>query len=117
MHALAEHRRTAADPGRHELRHCNRQVAAERDALAVASPKAVETPAVLLMNLKGVGPETATLLWLEGAPGVRVEDAPADELLGEVGGGLVVDDRKRAQVLVVVGVAQMQRLARDAQAG
>jgi transposase len=43
-----------------------KQVEAERDALAVASPKAVETPAVLLMNLKGVGPETATLLWLEG---------------------------------------------------
>lgn len=43
-----------------------KQVEAERDALAVASPKAVETPAVLLMNLKGVGPETATRLWLEG---------------------------------------------------
>ena len=43
-----------------------KQVEAERDALAVASPKAVETPAVRLMNLKGVGPETATRLWLEG---------------------------------------------------
>ena len=43
-----------------------KQVEAERDTLAVASPKAVETPAVLLMNLKGVGPETATRLWLEG---------------------------------------------------
>jgi transposase len=43
-----------------------KQVEVERDALAVASPKAVETPAVLLMNLKGVGPETATRLWLEG---------------------------------------------------
>jgi transposase len=43
-----------------------KQVEADRDALAVASPKAVETPAVLLMNLKGVGPETATRLWLEG---------------------------------------------------
>lgn len=43
-----------------------KQVEAERDALAMPSAKAVETPAVLLMNLKGVGPETATLLWLEG---------------------------------------------------
>ena len=41
-----------------------KQVEAERDALAMPSAKAVETPAVLLMNLKGVGPETATLLWL-----------------------------------------------------
>jgi transposase len=47
-----------------------RQVAAERDALVATAPKAAAkaaaSPAALLLRLKGVGPETATLLWLEG---------------------------------------------------
>ena len=37
---------------------------------------------------------------VEGAAGLGVEDAPGDELLGELRGGLVVDDRQRAQVLL-----------------
>src|SRR3954453_5391744 len=42
------------------------QVEAERDALAAAVPEVTASPAALLLRLKGVGPETATLLWLEG---------------------------------------------------
>lgn len=43
-----------------------RQVEAERDALAATVPEVAASPAALLLRLKGVGPETATLLWLEG---------------------------------------------------
>ena len=43
-----------------------RQVEAERDALAATVPEVAASPAALLLRLKGVGPESATLLWLEG---------------------------------------------------
>jgi transposase len=46
-----------------------RQVAAieaERDALVKSDSTDIETPAVLLMKLKGIGPEFAAVLWLEG---------------------------------------------------
>jgi transposase len=42
------------------------QVEAERDALAATAPEAAPGPAALLLRLRGIGPETATLLWLEG---------------------------------------------------
>ena len=37
---------------------------------------------------------------LDGAAGVRVQDAPANQFLGQVGRRLVVDDGERAQVLL-----------------
>lgn len=40
--------------------------------------------AAIALRLEGV----------DGATGLRVEDAPVDELLGQVPGGLVVDDRE-----------------------
>jgi transposase len=43
-----------------------KQVEAERDALVAPVPGAVENPAMILMRLRGIGAETATLLWLEG---------------------------------------------------
>jgi len=43
-----------------------KQVEAERDALVTPARKAADNPATLLMRLKGIGAETATLLWLEG---------------------------------------------------
>jgi transposase len=43
-----------------------KQVEAERDALVAAVPNVADSPVAFLMQLKGVGPETATLLWLEG---------------------------------------------------
>jgi transposase len=46
-----------------------RQVAAieaERNALVRSDSTDIETPAVLLMKLKGIGPEFAAVLWLEG---------------------------------------------------
>jgi transposase len=43
-----------------------KQVEAERDALVAATPEVAANPAALLLQLKGIGPETATLLWLEG---------------------------------------------------
>jgi transposase len=43
-----------------------KQVEAERDALVAATPEVADNPAALLLQLKGIGPETATLLWLEG---------------------------------------------------
>jgi len=43
-----------------------KQVEAERDALVSAAPGRADNPATLLMKLKGIGAETATLLWLEG---------------------------------------------------
>ena len=62
------------------------------------------------------GPLPAPVLWLGPAPALSlavlcserllrvkragVKDAPADELLGEIRGRLVVEDRERAKVLV-----------------
>jgi transposase len=43
-----------------------KQVEAERDALTATVPEVAAGPAALLLRLKGIGPETATLLWLEG---------------------------------------------------
>lgn len=43
-----------------------KQVEAERDALVAPASGAAENPATMLMRLKGIGTETATLLWLEG---------------------------------------------------
>jgi len=43
-----------------------KQVEAERDKLVAPIPDAVDNPATMLMRLKGIGAETATLLWLEG---------------------------------------------------
>jgi transposase len=43
-----------------------KQVEAERDALVAVTPEVADNPAALLLQLKGIGPETATLLWLEG---------------------------------------------------
>jgi hypothetical protein len=37
------------------------------------------------------------------AAGIGVEYAPADEFLGEVSGGLIVDDRQRAEIFVPHG--------------
>src|SRR5580704_10678246 len=45
--------------------------------------------------------DRSSLEGLDGvAAGVRVEHAPADELLSQVSGRFVVDDRERAQVLM-----------------
>jgi transposase len=43
-----------------------KQVEAERDALVASASEAVANPARMLMQLKGIGAETAALLWLEG---------------------------------------------------
>jgi transposase len=43
-----------------------KQVESERDALVAAAPEEADSPATLLLQLKGIGPESATLLWLEG---------------------------------------------------
>jgi len=43
-----------------------KQVEAERDALISQVAGVADSPAVQLMRLKGIGVETATLLWLEG---------------------------------------------------
>jgi transposase len=46
-----------------------RQVAvieAERDALVKSDSTDTEAPAALLIKLKGIGPEFAAVLWLEG---------------------------------------------------
>jgi transposase len=43
-----------------------KQVEAERDALVAPAPHTADNPAALLMRLKGIGAETASLLWLEG---------------------------------------------------
>jgi transposase len=45
-----------------QLKH----VEAERDEWVAAAPRDANTPAALLMMLKGIGAETASLLWLEG---------------------------------------------------
>jgi len=41
-------------------------VEAERDALVQADDVRARSPAVLLMQLRGIGPEFATVLWMEG---------------------------------------------------
>ena len=41
-------------------------VEAERDALVQADDVRARSPAVLLMQLRGIGPELATVLWMEG---------------------------------------------------
>jgi transposase len=41
-------------------------VEAERDALIQADDVQARSPALLLMQLKGIGPEFATVLWMEG---------------------------------------------------
>jgi transposase len=43
-----------------------KQVEAERDALVASASDTADNPAKVLMRLKGIGTETATLLWLEG---------------------------------------------------
>ena len=43
-----------------------KQVEAERDALIFQAEDVADSPAAQLMRLKGIGVETATLLWLEG---------------------------------------------------
>ena len=43
-----------------------KQVKTERDALVAPAPQTVGNPATLLMQLKGIGAETASLIWLEG---------------------------------------------------
>jgi transposase len=43
-----------------------KQVEAERDALIFQAADVADSPAGQLMRLKGIGVETATLLWLEG---------------------------------------------------
>ena len=41
-------------------------VEAERKALLAAQPVAAPGPAAMLLNIKGIGPEFAAVLWLEG---------------------------------------------------
>jgi transposase len=41
-------------------------VEAERDALLGARQVATPTPAAMLLNIKGIGPEFAAILWSEG---------------------------------------------------
>jgi len=41
-------------------------VEAERKALLAAQPVAAPGPAAMLLNIKGIGPECAAVLWLEG---------------------------------------------------
>jgi len=41
-------------------------VEAERDALLVAPPAAMPAPAAMLLDIKGIGPEFAAILWSEG---------------------------------------------------
>jgi len=41
-------------------------VEAERDALLAAERAAARTPAAMLLDIKGVGPEFAAILWSEG---------------------------------------------------
>ena len=41
-------------------------VEAERDALLAAQQVAWRAPAAMLLDIKGVGPEFAAILWLEG---------------------------------------------------
>jgi len=41
-------------------------VAAERDALLEPASNEASSPAAMLVRLKGIGPETATVLWSEG---------------------------------------------------
>lgn len=41
-------------------------VEAERDALLAAEPTAMPAPAAMLLDIKGIGPEFAAILWSEG---------------------------------------------------
>jgi transposase len=43
-----------------------KQVEVERDGLVTPAPEVADNPATLLIRLKGIGAETASLLWLEG---------------------------------------------------
>jgi transposase len=48
------------------IKHVNRIVAVEEVRDTLVCPDSTETPAVLLTRLRGIGPEFATILWLEG---------------------------------------------------
>ena len=42
------------------------QVETERDALLTVQPAGMPAPAAMLLDIKGVGPEFAAVLWSEG---------------------------------------------------